>query len=65
VAQLLTENNARYLNRPAKKQKEFVDTKNTLLEGANEYNIWYFFQEIYIQYKLFIFQNYLFNFSTC
>lgn len=35
------ENNARYISRPARKQKDFVDPKNSILEGANEYNIWY------------------------
>lgn len=41
AAQQYVENNKRYLSRPARKQKEFVDPKNYHLEGANEYNIWY------------------------
>ena len=41
VAALIEENNLKYLQRPARKQKEFVDTKNTHLEGANDFNIWY------------------------
>jgi hypothetical protein len=35
------ERNARYLSRPARKQKDFVDPKKYHTEGANEYNIWY------------------------
>ena len=41
VAALIEHNNLKYLQRPARKQKEFVDTKNSQLEGANEFNIWY------------------------
>ena len=40
VAKLLEENNTRYLSRPARKQKEFIDSSKSMLEGANEYNIW-------------------------
>lgn len=35
------QNNAMYLQRPARKQKDFVDPKNYHKEGQNEYNIWY------------------------
>ncbi|CAM9164264.1 unnamed protein product [Phaeothamnion confervicola] len=33
--------NARWLARPARKQKEFIESTRSILEGANEYNIWY------------------------
>eukprot|EP01038_Epipyxis_sp_PR26KG_P007445 gene7445-10146_t len=41
AAQLYHEMNRKYLQRPARKQKEFVDPKKYHLEGANEFNIWY------------------------
>ena len=33
-------NNERYLKRPARKQKEHIVADRSVLEGANEYNIW-------------------------
>ena len=36
-----TENNLKYISKPARKQKEFIDPKKYHIEGANEYNIWY------------------------
>lgn len=33
-------NNARFLARPARKQKEHIVAERSVLEGANEYNIW-------------------------
>ncbi|KAF0737510.1 hypothetical protein Ae201684P_006130 [Aphanomyces euteiches] len=33
--------NAKYLTRPARKQIDVMPNRNTRLEGANEYNIWY------------------------
>ena len=41
AAQLFAANNALYLSRPARKQKDFVDTKKYVTEGANDFNIWY------------------------
>ena len=41
VALQYAERNARYIARPAKKQKDMVDPKKYHTEGANEYNIWY------------------------
>lgn len=41
AAQLYIEQNKKYLQRPARKQKEFLDPKKFHTEGANEYNIWY------------------------
>lgn len=35
------EQNATFLARPARKQLEHMPSKNTHLEGAHEYNIWY------------------------
>jgi hypothetical protein len=35
------ENNAKYLARPARKQKEFVEASKTSREGDQGYNIWY------------------------
>mmetsp|Transcript_1180 Transcript_1180/g.3517 ORF Transcript_1180/g.3517 Transcript_1180/m.3517 type:complete len:563 (-) Transcript_1180:23-1711(-) len=34
-------NNAAYLKRPARKQVDYIASKNTVLEGAYEYNIWW------------------------
>lgn len=34
------ERNARYLSRPARKQKAFIEANRSILEGGNEYNIW-------------------------
>ena len=36
-----TENNLKYITKPVRKQKEFIDPKKYHIEGANEYNIWY------------------------
>ena len=33
--------NEKFLTRPARKQKDFIDTKQGYQEGADEYNIWY------------------------
>jgi Torus domain len=33
--------NAVWLKRPAAKQKEHIAASKSILEGANEYNIWY------------------------
>lgn len=33
-------NNERYLKRPARKQKDHIVADRTVLEGANEFNIW-------------------------
>ncbi len=33
--------NAEYLKRPARKQKAFIEKGKSVLEGANEFNIWY------------------------
>lgn len=33
-------NNDRYLKRPARKQKDHIVADRTVLEGANEFNIW-------------------------
>ena len=41
AAQLFAEENARYLTRAARQQKEFIDKSNYHTEGADEYNIWY------------------------
>jgi hypothetical protein len=41
MALLYDEMNKKYLSRPARKQKDFVDPKKYQTEGANEYNIWY------------------------
>ena len=41
AAQMYAAKNAKYLARPARKQKDFIDPKKYHLEGANEYNIWY------------------------
>ena len=41
AAQIYAQRNLQYLQRPAIKQKEFIDPKKYHLEGANEYNIWY------------------------
>ena len=41
ASQMYFDRNVKYLNRPARKQKEFFDPKKFHLEGANEYNIWY------------------------
>ena len=41
AAQLFAEENLKYLSRPAKQQKEFIDTNDYHVEGANEFNIWY------------------------
>jgi Torus domain len=35
------ERNALWLKRPAVKQKEHIAASKSILEGANEYNIWY------------------------
>lgn len=40
-AKIYADSNARFLSRPARQQKEFIDPKNYHLEGAQEYNIWY------------------------
>jgi hypothetical protein len=34
------ERNERYLSRPARKQKEFIEANRSVLEGGNEFNIW-------------------------
>ena len=41
AAQLFAEENSKYLSRPAKQQKEFIDSNDYHVEGANEFNIWY------------------------
>lgn len=41
AAQLFAEENERYLQRPARQQKEFIDKSNYHTEGADEYNIWH------------------------
>jgi len=41
AAQRFSVNNDLYLSRPARKQKDFVDPKKYVSEGANEFNIWY------------------------
>jgi hypothetical protein len=41
AAQLFVEENARYLGRSARQQKEYVDQTSYHTEGSNEYNIWY------------------------
>lgn len=41
AAQRYSSQNTTYLSRPARKQKDFIDPKKYLTEGANEYNIWY------------------------
>ena len=41
AAQLFAEENERYLGRPARQQKEFIDKSNYHTEGADEYNIWF------------------------
>ena len=40
AAQRFAEQNALYLSRPARRQKDFIDPKKYHIEGANEYNIW-------------------------
>lgn len=39
--QLYAQQNTKFLSRPARKQKDFVDPKKYHTEGANEYNLWY------------------------
>lgn len=41
AAQMYAEQNKKFLARPARKQKDFVDPKKYHTEGANEYNLWY------------------------
>lgn len=41
AARRFAANNSVYLSRPARKQKDFVDPKKYVTEGANEFNIWY------------------------
>lgn len=41
ATQYYVERNATILQRPARKQKDFIDPKKYHLEGANEFNIWY------------------------
>ena len=41
AAQEYENRNTQYLQRPARKQKDYVDPKAYHTEGANEYNIWY------------------------
>lgn len=40
-AKLYADQNARFLMRPARRQKEYLDPKKYHTEGATEYNIWY------------------------
>jgi hypothetical protein len=40
-AQKYIDNNNRYLTRPARQQKDFIDPSQYHVEGRNEYNIWY------------------------
>ena len=40
AAQLFAEENQRYLLRPARQQKEYIDSNDYHIEGANEFNIW-------------------------
>lgn len=40
-AKIYSDQNARFLTRPARKQKDFIDPKKYHTEGAQEYNIWY------------------------
>jgi hypothetical protein len=41
AAQTYAAQNLKFLARPARKQKDFVDPKKYHTEGANEYNLWY------------------------
>jgi hypothetical protein len=41
AAEMYKQRNLKYLSRPARKQKDFIDPKKFNVEGANEYNIWY------------------------
>jgi len=41
AAQQYQQQNEEYLKRPARKQKAFIEAGRSVLEGANEYNIWY------------------------
>eukprot|EP01041_Mallomonas_annulata_P008801 gene8801-18209_t len=41
AAKMYMEKNLKYLQRQARKQKDFIDPKKYHLEGADEYNIWY------------------------
>ena len=41
AAQVYQDLNAKYLTRPARKQKDFVDPSKYHTEGNQEYNIWY------------------------
>lgn len=41
AAQMYIKLNEKYLSRPARKQKDFIDPRKYHVEGANEYNIWY------------------------
>ena len=41
ASQKYSDLNAKFLSRPARKQKDFVDPKKYHTEGANEYNLWY------------------------
>ena len=41
AAQIYALSNQKFLSRPAKKQKDFIDPKKYYTEGSNEYNIWY------------------------
>ena len=41
AAQQYQQQSEEYLKRPARKQKAFIEAGRSVLEGANEYNIWY------------------------
>ena len=41
ASQKYSDLNAKFLSRPARKQKDFVDPKKYHTEGNNEYNLWY------------------------
>lgn len=41
AAQIYALSNQKFLSRPAKKQKDFIDPKKYFTEGSNEFNIWY------------------------
>lgn len=35
------ERNKRYLSRPARKQKDYIEASRSIMENTNDYNIWY------------------------